>query len=264
MAHTHNSPRQDPAHHDPGRRPRRRHSPRTCRDRNQVHGARVQDGAIPGTVWDCGAQPTDPDARFPVPIVERVTTSFSTPGDQVVLLTTGGPSPDRHPVTPRVLANRVTAAAAAVERLDQRCRITHARDERSGRYRERPGADLVIASVPPRETIDEQSGHAWTSLLRPGGILAVLTHSGDHAGRFVDPTGSIVTTARHAGLRYLQHIVTLQAQVRDGALAVHPVRQCRPGVLHRGDGPRRHVRVHADVLVFARPAQPAANENGER
>src|SRR5262249_38404230 len=43
-------------------------------------------GPIPATVWACGPTPVDPDATWPAPILTKIVTSFSQPGDRVVLM----------------------------------------------------------------------------------------------------------------------------------------------------------------------------------
>ena len=54
----------------------------------------VWTGPIPATVWPCGSVPIDPDARWPTAILSKIVTSFSAPGDRIVLLrgpaSTGG------------------------------------------------------------------------------------------------------------------------------------------------------------------------------
>jgi hypothetical protein len=46
----------------------------------------VWTGPIPATVWACGPVPIDPDARWPTAILTKIVTSFSVPGDRVILL----------------------------------------------------------------------------------------------------------------------------------------------------------------------------------
>ncbi len=47
----------------------------------------------PATVWTCGPHPIDTRETWPVPIVERITTAFTTPGAHVVLLDAGAAAP---------------------------------------------------------------------------------------------------------------------------------------------------------------------------
>src|SRR5208283_1958838 len=71
---------------------------------------------------------------------------------------------------------------------------------------------------------------ACQRVLRPGGVLAVITASGATApdGRLADLTGQAVAGARAAGLIYAQHIVLVHAAIRDGQLAPGPRRRRRP------------------------------------
>ncbi|MFB9509597.1 hypothetical protein ACFFS2_30835, partial [Streptomyces aurantiacus] len=113
--------------------------------------------------------------------------------------------------------------------------------------------DTVIALVDPHhpEWIPDVS---WGSLLAPSGILAVITHSDRQQGRLIDPGGLVTRAARTAGLAQLDHVALLQIPVRDGALVPEPD---LPAVLPRDDTPCApalwHMRVHADLLLFARP-----------
>src|SRR4051794_35994583 len=54
----------------------------------------VWTGPIQATVWACGPVPIDPDARWSTAILTKIVTSFSAPGDRIVLLhgpaSTGG------------------------------------------------------------------------------------------------------------------------------------------------------------------------------
>lgn len=40
----------------------------------------------PATVWACGPTPLDPDTTWPTPLLTKIVTSFSEPGDRVVVL----------------------------------------------------------------------------------------------------------------------------------------------------------------------------------
>lgn len=122
--------------------------------------------------------------------------------------------------------------------------------------------DLVITAAEPR-TLDWLRPADWAGLLTPNGTLAVITH-GDHSrGRFTDPTGPLVRTAHHDGLRYLDRIALLRIPIRGGALAVatpatHPSSQAPVRPLAT---PVRHTQVHDDLMVFTR--QPAPNNTAE-
>jgi hypothetical protein len=78
---------------------------------------------------------------------------------------------------------------------------------------------------------------ACERLLRPGGILAVIT-SPCAPGSAPDSAGGVVATARAAGLVYAQHIVLVRAEVDGDRLA--------PADSVGG-------QVHDDLLVFTKP-----------
>ncbi|MGH3573199.1 MAG: hypothetical protein ACRDUW_15420 [Pseudonocardiaceae bacterium] len=71
----------------------------------------------PATVWACGATPIDPDARWPTPIVTKIVTSFSEPGDRVVVLP--WPTPLPRPPHARGCADRLTDRAPQTDPDDQ-------------------------------------------------------------------------------------------------------------------------------------------------
>lgn len=265
--HSSRTPHHKQAQHGPARPHRRRHQTSTARP-GRGPADRRADAAIPGTVWDCSRWPVESAARFPTSILERITNSFSTPGDQVILLATNQTTPAASPASPRLLAveRELQAAAAAVEQHDRRCHIVRhpvlAAPASTAALSARPTAgqtvreaNLLVTTVHPDEVIDGRIASAWARLLHPAGILAVLTHTDHHHGRLVDATGQIVASAQDAGLRYLQHIVALQVLIRHGTLAPCRPRQCRRNGHSRV---RRHVRVHADVLIFTQPGRSAA------
>jgi hypothetical protein len=80
-------------------------------------------------------------------------------------------------------------------------------------------------------------------VLRPGGILAVIT-AGTAApgGTTADTAGSVVAAARAAGLVYAQHIVLVRAAIDGDRLAP------APGSSAPGGSP-----VHDDLLLFTKP-----------
>lgn len=118
--------RQERARCGPARRRQRRHhrtGAQPVRDPGSRRGLRTPP--VPGTVWDFGTRPVDAATPFSTPTLERITTSFSTPGDQVTLLAESQATPNVRLVSPRVLAVEceLVTAAAAVEQLDRRCHI---------------------------------------------------------------------------------------------------------------------------------------------
>jgi len=71
----------------------------------------------PATVWAAGPDPIDPEATWPVPIIEAITTSFSAPGARVLLAP--WPTPTANPFAPTASPadNEIAAARAAVDSL---------------------------------------------------------------------------------------------------------------------------------------------------
>ncbi|MEU5698670.1 hypothetical protein [Streptomyces aurantiacus] len=122
--------------------------------------------------------------------------------------------------------------------------------------------DAVVALVDPHHP-EWVPDVLWGSLLALSGILAVITHSDRQRGRLIDPGGLVTRAARTAGLAQLDHVALLQVPVRDGALVPE---LGLPAVLPTDDAPCApapwHMRVQADLLLFARP-QHAADPMGE-
>ncbi len=247
---------------------------------------------IPATVWTSGPEPIDAHEQWPVPIVETITTTLTVPGARVVLVSAGtSPTADAQQAV-RALG-RTVGALAFTSRAD--VPATQSRPfwtgfvTSTGTVSEPPtnlphegvttgpgvpegrtsgSADLVLASLPARaaETVSlDELALLAADRLRCGGIFAVYTHSDWNPGELADPTGAIVASAQHADLLYLQHIVTLHAPVREGRLDAAPTpamatefARARHRATVRGL-PAPHLRVHGDVLVFARAAtSPAA------
>jgi modification methylase len=95
------------------------------------------------------------------------------------------------------------------------------------------------------------------AVLRPGGLLVVVTKNLRRQGRRLDLATITVELATQAGFQYLQRVVALLAAVRDGQLHARPsfwqLTQTRRA---RARGQPAHLVVHEDVSVFVRP-QPA-------
>jgi modification methylase len=92
-------------------------------------------------------------------------------------------------------------------------------------------------------------------LLRPGGLLVMVTKNTRRQGRLNDLAATTVRLAEQAGLGYLQHLIALHAAVRDGGLVARPsfwqLTQTRRARIR---GEPVHLVVHEDVLVFAKTA----------
>ena len=234
----------------------------------------------PASVWPSGPYPSDPDTPWPRPVTAKIVTSFTRPGEHVLVL----PWPV-HPQTlaPAEVPDDIAAVVAIITSLKRQAAAIQPDNaptpatpataktppagspesgHPSGNSRPRQ-ADLVLTTVHPRDCrthLAEQVALLAARLLRAGGLLVVLTHCDWSDGTLLDPTGTIVTASQNADLLYLQHIVALHTPLPDRrpiALAgdgqVHPPHgQTVPSEATRG--PRQpHRRIHSDVLVFTQP-----------
>lgn len=95
---------------------------------------------------------------------------------------------------------------------------------------------------------------ACLTVLRPGGVLAVVTKNTRRKGRTLDLAGLTVALAEQAGFTYLQHVVALHAAVRDGDLVGRPSYWQGIQVRHAAErGEPVHLVVHEDLDVFLAP-----------
>ena len=90
---------------------------------------------------------------------------------------------------------------------------------------------------------------ACERVLRPGGVLAVITASTPRPAGLRDDPGEVIAAARAAGLIYAQHIVALHAAITGGQLTPGPPGRRPPGRGRRPPGrprphPQRPARVH--------------------
>jgi hypothetical protein len=99
---------------------------------------------------------------------------------------------------------------------------------------------------------------ACERVLRPGGVLAVITASTPRPGGLRDDPGEVIAAARAAGLVYAQHIVALHAAITGGQLAPAPPGAARADD-EAGGPPAVHARIHSDLLVFTKPQKPASS-----
>ncbi|MFJ7213624.1 hypothetical protein [Amycolatopsis sp. NPDC098790] len=216
----------------------------------------------PPTVWTAGLDPIDPAAAWPVPIIETITTSFSTSGAQVLL--TPWPAVDSAG-SRSAGAGDLDAALDAVHALGRHPAVTKLRPIAATSHTAADGdrVGLVITSLPPDRGADgsaEAVALAAAQALVFGGVLAVYTHSDWSSGQLTDPTGPMIEAAQNADLLYLQHIVTLLTPIRNGRL--HPLTATeRSGVEPGGrelGAPMTQARAHGDILVFAQAHAGAA------
>jgi modification methylase len=91
-------------------------------------------------------------------------------------------------------------------------------------------------------------------VLRPGGLLVVVTKNLRRRGRLLDLAAATVQLAEQTGFGYLQHVLALHAAVRDSHLHARPsfwqLTQTRKA---RARGEPAHLVAHEDVSVFVRP-----------
>lgn len=258
------------------------HAPRphaTSRPGARTTTRRSTTSPIPATVWTCGPDQIDSQQPWPVPIVEALTTSFSTPRARVLL----GPGADDAAVDAvRALDRDVdTLADLQPDTTDRQPRpfwadlVSGAATRTADAPTPNPMAvepadrvDLILVSLPAdaAATVSlDRLALIAAGRLRFGGILAVYTHSDWNQGHLSDPTGAVIAAAQNADLLYLQHIVTLHTPARDGQLRAAPspaaaadYEAARHRATVRGL-PAPHLRAHGDVLVFAQPSQPAGD-----
>jgi tRNA G10 N-methylase Trm11 len=103
------------------------------------------------------------------------------------------------------------------------------------------------------------------TVLRPGGLLVVVTKNLRRQGRALDLATITVELATRAGFAYLQRVIALLAAVRDGQLHARPsfwqLTQTRRA---RARGQPAHLVVHEDVSVFLRPAIAEVTDRAAR
>jgi len=225
---------------------------------DQQPGTAASQGiGVPVSVW-----PGPGPVPGPGPEAGYVITTFSRPGELVVI--------------PAGTGAFLTAAAAAGRRVlglfssPAACHAASARLDQDLGPVARPlaqaragGPALLLEAGCPEAgraalAITGRGGPgggvlytACERVLRPGGVLAVLTASTPCPAGLRDDPGEVIAGARAAGLIYAQHIVALHAAITDGHLVpVSPGTACpdeTPGP------PAVCTCVHSDLLVFTKP-----------
>jgi len=102
---------------------------------------------------------------------------------------------------------------------------------------------------------------ACGQVLRPGGLLVIVTGNTHGPDRLIDRASDTIAAAQAAGLEYLQHIVAVHAAVRDSSLVAELPASSSETSTPPALGTRSHRVVHHDVLVFRNPGDPAAAAN---
>ena len=98
-------------------------------------------------------------------------------------------------------------------------------------------------------------------ILRPGGTLVTVTQSSRHAGRTHDRAGQTVALCRAAGFGYTQHVVAIDAALRDSELVARaPSRTLAAFRRARQHGEPAHLLIHQDVCVFVKPDSSVSSE----
>ncbi|WP_413116193.1 hypothetical protein ACK1X7_36785 [Streptomyces sp. CY1] len=124
--------------------------------------------------------------------------------------------------------------------------------------------DVVITFVDPRDS-DWVDDAPWHDLLMPNGTLAFITHSDHQQGRLIDPSNRLTHTAHRAALIALDHVVLLEIPIRRSNLTAPPPRKATAPLPQRqADASKaRHMRIHSDLYLFARPRAEVDTEAGE-
>jgi DNA modification methylase len=96
-------------------------------------------------------------------------------------------------------------------------------------------------------------------VLRPGGLLVVVTKNTRRKGGVFDLAGTTVSLAQAVGFTYLQHVVAVHAAIRDGGLVARPSFWQRNaiGKAHQRGEPT-HLVVHEDLAVLRKPLESEA------
>lgn len=209
----------------------------------------------PATVWACGPTPLDPGAPWPTPILIKIVTSFSQPGDRVVMLPwpTAAPRPLHAPVGTDGLAHHVPTAEpddqldtalAAIDDLNRTARVIHVEpNPTAGGPASRPfWADLLDAPDGPWPPGTDP---------RPDSVPDVAATRLDIA---IGATDLIITSLRpeRSGDRASDHVALLAARLLrvGGVLAVLTHSDWTQGDLIDPTGPVVAAAQNADLLYL--------------
>lgn len=212
--------------------------------------------AVPLSVWPAIPPPDPcPAAPIPVPCPRRpaaaaaamLVTAFTRPGDLVAAPDPGIASLVTGAAT---AAGRRTVSLAHVAGQHDPAAFLHDGCHQAGQCALAITATCPVPGCPQPGTADgEDAGlgieyAACHRLLRPGGVLAVITT----AARTPSWPAEVIAYARAAGFTYAQHVIALHAPIRDSRL--HPP----AGSLTLAGQPGRwHLPAHSDYLIFTSP-----------
>ncbi len=143
---------------------------------------------------------------------------------------------------------RVREAEARTVIAAEQQRASNNDDEKPSRGRSgrRTGGDLASGGALYAASL---------ALLRPGGLLVTVPALPYARGGYVDGAATSVELAQQAGFGYLQHVIALRAQIRDGGFYPQPSPQQLSELKGARDrGKPAHLLVHTDVFVFSKPA----------
>ena len=217
-------------------------------------GSRAAGGTGPGvplSIWPGLPDPSGTRDGLPcggpvtVAAARRVIDTFSVPGD---LVATAGGLPAvteaAAAASRRVLA-LVPGPAPALRRPGGPAALPPPGDPAAGT------AGLAVAGCCGQEPGGESAEDpgpvfaACERVLRPGGVLAVITGPAAPGGTLTGTAGSVVAAARAAGLVYAQHIVLVRAEIDGDRLA--------PAAPAAGSAAPGGSPVHDDLFVFTKP-----------
>jgi modification methylase len=164
-----------------------------------------------------------------------------------------------------------------VGRVDLVCVSPHfVCDGASNTNASQPGRRRSPAASPACSKNRAKLGHTWGrgyeaamaeiyagcfEVLRSGGTLVTVTRNSRRAGRTHDRAGKTVALCRAAGFGYTQHIIAIDAALRDGEVVTPLLAPAMAGIRRaRQRGEPAHLVVHHDVCVFVKPETPVSSE----
>lgn len=293
--------RPSPAARTDGPAPERPHTRPSATARPRGRGGRSGTGTrpravVPASVW-APDSPVDPDAAWPEPILTRIVTTLSAPGQAVTLLTDRPASEDPPGLAYGTAAAAVVppgtlaAARELIEAHDRRARIAHCQPGSGDDTAEPFWARFVQPAHPAYPgPSDLARGDGHDAQPVPERLHAVRHNPTEPAPLVVaavDPTGAAdqfgfaaAELLRDGGtLAVITHCDRQQGRLRDPSGSIvasaqnadliylqhivalhHPIAAGHLICTRRREtgGVSRHRRVHSDVYLFGRYQQAAA------